>query len=167
MSTMADATSPFLNISLRSESQARADRAREQARVERLRRLQEHGAAFRRIVLDGAFERVPRPDGGYRLRDVRSGLWLDEAATNPIIRSTGTPRPDSSRSTPLMAPSEPPPGSTAQRSRSSYGAALRDLSCWISLATTKPHMDPDTLAAVNREIARLLCDADRDTARPP
>lgn len=50
-------------------------------------RLADHGAVFYRSILDGAFERVYRPDGSYRLREIGSGLFLDEVDRPAARRS--------------------------------------------------------------------------------
>lgn len=75
-----DAPSPPLDLPRRSEQTMREIAARE-----RRRRLEHHGVGFCRAILDGAFERVYRPDGSYRLRAARTGAWLEDP------RNTGTP----------------------------------------------------------------------------
>ena len=41
-------------------------------------RLADHGAAFYRRIIEGAFERIYQPDGSYRLREIESGLFLED-----------------------------------------------------------------------------------------
>jgi hypothetical protein len=147
---MADAMSPFLNKPVRTREQACADIARrgaEQANTERLRRLRDHGAAFGRTILDGAFERIYEPDGSYQLRPVgRSG-------------SHEHPTPGDGDSVPVDAAphaARPKPSTTDAIMRySGYCAALRDISCWIAAIAMESRMDTGTLAALNTEIARL------------
>lgn len=146
---MADATSPFLNKRLRSLEQASADIARrgaDQAKAERLRRLQDHGATFGRVILDGAFERVYEPDGTYRLQPV-AGLPSDE---HPLPGPSGSARTDT---TPPST--HPGPTGTDGARHSGYCAALRDVSRWVAAVAMESRMDSGTLTALNVEIERL------------
>jgi hypothetical protein len=147
---MADATSPFLNKPLRSRKQATADIARrgaEQAKAERLSRLQNHGATFARVILEGAFERIYEPDGSYRLQPVAQG----ELSEHPL------PADDKTKLDPAPLAACPKTVITDDASvrHSGYCTALRDISCWVAAIAMKTGMDSDTLAALNVEIARL------------
>ncbi len=150
---MANATSPFLNKPLCTCEQASADIARhgaEQANTERWRRLQDHGAAFGRMILDGAFERIYDADGSYRLRPVgHSG-------------PQGHPMPGDGDNGPAgAAPLAPHPTptnidtDTADPRYFGYCAALRDISCWVAAVAMESRIDSRTLAALNSEIERL------------
>lgn len=153
---MTDAASSFLNRPLRSESEARA--ALQQAEQERLHRLEHHGAAFCRAVLAGAFERVYQADGSYRLREIQSGVWLENLPPTARIslRPPSSPSPLSQRQAPAPVAEIPKrtPKVIAAR-RLGYTAALRDLSCWISQVATSPRMDANTLNVLNDHIAKL------------
>lgn len=148
---MAHATSPFLNKPLRTREQASADIARrgaEQAKAERLRRLQDHGAAFGRMILDGAFERVYEPDGSYCLHPVAQRGSPEhpapgEGKTGPVDTAPPAAHPKSSTA-----------GDATVR-RSGYCAALRDIACWVAAVAMECRMDSGTLAALNMEIERL------------
>ena len=148
---MTDATSPFLNQPLRTETDARV--ACEQTERERQRRLEQHGAAFCRQILDGAFERIYQPDGSYRLREVATGAWLveqplDHVATTEAKLVTAEP------STAVSAVALSDPIILAAR-RYGYRAALRDVTQWISVAAIEPRMHADTLAELNVQITAL------------
>lgn len=149
---MTDAASSFLNLPLRSEREARL--AREQSERERQRRLERHGAAFCRQILDGAYERVDQPDGGYRLRNVGTGRWIEEetAGDDAIAQ-----RPPSTTDLARVAPSAPSaePDVLIAACHIGYRAALRDVARWISTAAIEPRMHAGTLAALNAQIANL------------
>ena len=158
---MADAASSFLNLPLRTESQAQAVRA--QAEQERHRRLEQHGAAFCHRVLAGAFERVYQADGSYRLREIQSGAWLEDlpaadlaTCQNPISPPALPPVNDAPSAAVI---SKPAPSRQALKIMAArhfgYAAALRDLSHWISEAAISPRMDANTLGVLNDHIAKL------------
>lgn len=138
---MTDAASPFLNLPLRTEHAAEAAR-------ERQRRLQHHGAAFCRHILDGAYERVDQPDGGYRLRDVATGHWMDEG-TSPGDAMSHLDAARTATATPGTVPE------TTIACRLGYQTALRDITRWISRAAVEPRMHAETLAALNAQISLL------------
>ncbi len=145
---MTDAASPFLNLPLRTEREAQAAR-------ERRRRLDHHGAAFCRRILDGAYGRVDQPDGDYRLREVATGRWIDDetaahAASQDGAAATMRTRTDATPAAPMMAPDM-----TLAACRIGYQAALRDIARWISTAAIEPRMHAETLAALNAQIAAL------------
>lgn len=149
---MTDAASPFLNLPLRPEREAQA--AREQQR-----RLEHHGAAFCRQVLDGAFERIDQPDGGYRLRAVATGHWVDDETSLAASATHEAPRPASAErrniaQTALASPISVPATAVAA-CRLGYQTALRDIAHWISTAAVEPRMHAETLAALNTQISLL------------
>lgn len=154
---MTDAASPFLNLPLRTEREAQAAR-------ERQRRLDHHGAAFCRRILDGAYERVDQPDGGYRLREVVTGRWIDDKT---LAGETSADGASASEATSLATASQTDVARTGPASpiavpatalaacRLGYQAALRDIAYWISTAVVEPRMHAETLAALNAQIAAL------------
>ena len=145
---MTDAVSPFLNLPLRSEREAQL--AREQSERERQRRLERHGAAFCRQILDGAYERVDRPDGGYRLRSVATGHWIEEETAVDDTTLPTTDFPQIAVSAPVAVPDD-----LIAACHVGYRAALRDVAHWISIAAIEPRLHAGTLAAVNAQIANL------------
>lgn len=164
---MSHAASSFLNQPLRTEAQARA--AQDQAEQERRRRLDQHGAAFCRKVLAGAFERVYQTNGSYRLREIQSGAWLDDLTTADSVTHRDAPA-----SSPLPAskgaPQVPPITKRTHKlivaRRSGYAAALCDLSRWIAEAAMSRRMDAYTLNALNDQIAKLAQPAKTATSSP-
>lgn len=139
---MTDAASPFLNLPLRTEQEAQATR-------ERQRHLEHHGAAFCRHILDGAYERVDQPDGGYRLREVVTGDWIDETSPGGAVS-----RSDVGRTVPTSPMTVPE--TTLAACRLGYQTALRDITHWISSAAIEPRMHAETLAALNAQISLLV-----------
>lgn len=149
---MTDASSPFLNIPPRSENEARV--AHEQTERERRRRLEQHGADFCRRILDGAYERIYQPDGGYRLREIATGAWLDDPPSRDVTISNMPSSTAGAACSPASSPVAVPDTIVAAR-RFGYGAALRDMTRWISGAAIEPCMHADTLAALNAQISAL------------
>ena len=66
--------------------------ARRRAAGELRERLADHGAAFYRMILQGAFERIYQPDGSYRLREIGSGLFLEELTATRARARLGNAR---------------------------------------------------------------------------
>lgn len=149
---MTDAVSPFLNLPLRSEREAQL--AREQSERERQRRLERHGAAFCRQILDGAYERVDQPDGSYRLRSVATGRWIEEETAVDDSAAQGTSPITDLGQVAVSAPVAMPDDLIAA-CHVGYRAALRDVAHWISIAAIEPRLHAGTLAAVNAQIANL------------
>jgi hypothetical protein len=74
---MVDATSTVPKETELDEDAA----ARLRAARELQDRLADHGATFYRRIIQGAFERIYQPDGSYRLREIGSGLFLEDLTT--------------------------------------------------------------------------------------
>lgn len=78
---MAHAARPlhtFAPLSSETAAGEPEEASRADAEQDRQLRLDDHGAVFYRLILEGAFERVYRPDGSYRLREIGSGLFLED-----------------------------------------------------------------------------------------
>lgn len=160
---MADAASPLLNQLPRSEQQAHDTRVK--VEQERRERLALHGGDFCNRVLAGAFERVYRHDGSFRLREIQTGVWVEDLPPNGVADSCGLPSSTQASPTPrselrlepqsaAMTPGSPATMIEAAQ-RTGYALALRELAHWISAAATKPRMDTMTLAALNAQITRM------------
>ena len=161
---MPDAASSFLNQSPRSQQQARD--ARVQPEQERRQRLERHGSDFCHRVLAGAFERIYQADGSFRLREIQSGIWLEDLPLDGVTDAPGFPpsplanaAAPQSESRPGRRPSAMPPGSPAAMieaaQRLGYARALRELAHWISAVATQSRIDARTLAALNEQLSQM------------
>jgi hypothetical protein len=120
------AASPYLNLPLRAEADART--ARRWTATERQRRLEHHGTAFCRRILDGAFERVYQPDGNYRLHEVATGNRLQERFDGEPLCHAGLIRADS---------------------------PLRDMAYWLSKARAESGAHAHRLSVLTLQISAL------------